>query len=96
MILMGLHILEPFKVKQPLSRRPLEYWVKIAKASSFRHFPDVRKTFPSADQGHKPIIWFDIHGDHFRLATVIDYKAQVIAIRDIMTHEEYTRRGDRV
>lgn len=35
---------------------------------------------------------FNIHGNHYRLITRIDYLRQKIYVREVLTHAEYTRK----
>jgi mRNA interferase HigB len=53
---------------------------------------DVRKTYPHADAVGDFTV-FNIGGNKYRLATLINYRSRRIYIRHMMTHEEYSR-GD--
>jgi mRNA interferase HigB len=92
MLITGKDMLDTFKRDHPPSRKPLSYWQELMEKASFRHLEDVKKTWGSADY-YKPITGFNIHGNDYRLESVIDYKSQIIAIRDIMTHAEYDRKN---
>ena len=79
-----------FSRKHPEAERPLDRWYRIAKRTHFESFPDLRKTFRSADQVGKLTV-FNIEGNRFRLVTYIVYAKKRIYIRDILTHIDYDR-----
>ena len=79
-----------FSQNHPESERPLDRWYRIAKRTNFESFPDLRRTFRSADQVGKLTV-FNIGGNRFRLVTYIVYAKKRIYIRDILTHTDYDR-----
>lgn len=70
--------------------KALAVWAKVVENASWRHFPDVRQSWPSADYvaGH---VVFNIRGNQFRLVANINYTIGVVAVLRLMTHEEYDR-----
>lgn len=52
---------------------------------------EVRKEYPHADFA-APYTVFNIGGNKYRLSVEINYESQMIFIRLIETHEEYSRR----
>lgn len=79
-----------FGQKHSEAERPLDRWYRIAKRTNFESFPDLRRTFRSADQVGKLTV-FNIGGNRFRLVTYIVYAKKRIYIRDILTHTDYDR-----
>ena len=79
-----------FSERHPESERPLDRWYRIAKRTNFESFPDLRRTFRSADQVGKLTV-FNIGGNRFRLVTYIVYAKKRIYIRNILTHTDYGR-----
>ena len=77
-----------FSRTHPEAERPLDRWYRIAKRTNFESFPDLRRTFRSADQVGKLTV-FNIGGNRFRLVTYIVYAKKRIYIRDILTHKDY-------
>ncbi len=66
-----------FMHDQPRARKSLERWVRLTRKALWTRFPDVRDTFPDADEvavasGKKAMI-FDIHGNDFRLIAAVHY-----------------------
>ena len=79
-----------FSQRYPEAERPLDRWYRIAKRTTFESFPDLRRTFRSADQVGKLTV-FNIGGNRFRLVTYIVYAKKRVYIRDILTHTDYDR-----
>ena len=77
-----------FSRRHPEAERPLDRWYRIAKRTNFESFPDLRRTFRSANQVGKLTV-FNIGGNRFRLVTYIVYAKKRIYIRDILTHKDY-------
>ena len=75
----------------------LRRWVQQTKAAVWRSFPEVRRTFPSADfvvvtSGH-PAVVFDIANNRYRLIAAVHYNMGIVYTLMILTHKEYDR-GD--
>ena len=82
--------LREFLEKHADARAPLQAWLKIAEKATWANFPEVRKTFNSADVvGHFTI--FNIKGNDYRLVTAIHYNRKKVYIRHVFTHAEYDR-----
>jgi len=72
------------------AERPLDDWYRIAKRLRWTSLVDVRKTYPHADAVGGLTI-FNIGGNKYRLAAYINYRTGKVYIRQVMTHEEYSR-----
>lgn len=70
--------------------KALAAWVKVAEEARWRHFPDVRQTWPSADYVDGYVV-FNIKGGHFRLVAKINFRIGVVTVVEVMTHAEYDR-----
>jgi len=79
-----------FSEKHPEAEQPLDRWYRIVKRTNFESFTDLRKAFSSADRVGRLTV-FNIGGNKFRLITFIVYDKKRIYIRDILTHEEYSK-----
>jgi len=79
-----------FMGQYPESTTSLENWYRIVAKTAFATFPDLRMTFPSADQVADLTV-FNISGNKFRLIAAIHYNRQVLYIREILTHAEYDK-----
>jgi mRNA interferase HigB len=71
---------------------PLRQWREKVQESKWKNFPDVRKTFSSADWVDGKIV-FDIKGNDYRLIAITQFEKGRLYIRQVLTHEEYDR-GD--
>ncbi|PZS04619.1 MAG: type II toxin-antitoxin system HigB family toxin [Chloroflexi bacterium] len=72
----------------PDSEKSLDTWHRMARAHSWQNLLQVRETFRHADVVGRYTI-FNVGGNKYRLIVEINYKRQVIYIRDILTHQEY-------
>lgn len=84
--------LEAAKRRHPDAAASLDTWRLNAQANAWMHMGDVRQTYRTADYAPKPgWTFFNIKGNHYRLATVINYRDQTVIIVDLYTHDEYSR-----
>jgi len=88
-------VLADFKFKHPQSIRPLVAWENTVSQSFYKSFPDLRKTFPSADYV-APYTVFNIGGNKYRLITEMDYGFQLIDIKVVWTHAEYNQNNHKL
>lgn len=70
---------------------PLDDWYRTVKRLRWTSIVDVRRTYPHADAVGGFTI-FNIGGNKYRLATSINYRTGKVYIRNVMTHEEYSRK----
>ena len=82
--------LRDFWLKHPAAKLRLKTWHRLASASRFENFSDVKQAFNSADYV-APYIVFDVGGNHYRIIGVAHFKAQRLYIREVFTHAEYER-----
>ncbi len=69
---------------------PLDTWYRSAKKAQWKSLTDVRKTYSHADLVGEYTV-FNIKGNEYRLIVKIEYKFGLIFIREVLTHEEYSR-----
>ncbi len=69
---------------------PISEWYKIAKNAAWRSLVEVRKVYPHADFVD-PYTVFNIKGNNYRLVVKIEYRWQIIFVKQILTHAEYNR-----
>ncbi|MEW6296876.1 MAG: type II toxin-antitoxin system HigB family toxin [Thermodesulfobacteriota bacterium] len=64
----------------------------MTQHARWRSLAEAKRVYPQADLvGDKTV--FNIAGNRVRLITYINYPAQIVYIKDILTHAEYGR-GD--
>jgi mRNA interferase HigB len=69
---------------------PLMHWYVVAKRARWTNLADVREDFRHADAVGLFTV-FNIAGNKYRLIAVIKYRWQLIYIRHILTHFEYSK-----
>jgi len=66
-------------------------WYKIAKNARWRNRSDVRRVYPHADFVD-PYTVFNIKGNRYRLIVKIEYRWQIIFVKHLLTHAEYSKK----
>jgi mRNA interferase HigB len=69
---------------------PLMHWYLVAKRARWQSLVDVRQDFRHADAVELFTV-FNIGGNKYRLVTAIKYRWQVIYVRHVLTHSEYSK-----
>jgi mRNA interferase HigB len=82
--------LDYFKRKHPQSNKPLIGWETLISQSTYQGLHDLKKTFRSADYLAAGYTVFNIGGNKYRLITQIDYSNNIVEIKIIWTHAEYS------
>lgn len=68
----------------------LSAWRRIVSRASWKSIVEVKLRYPHTDAVGVCTV-FNIKDNHYRLITKIDYRAQAILIKDILTHAEYNK-----
>ncbi len=74
----------------PLLGGSISQWYKVASLARWYSLVDVRKVYPHADFVD-PYTIFNIKGNNYRLIVKIEYRWQIIFVKHLLTHDEYTR-----
>ena len=73
----------------------LRTWAQQAKAAQWANLPEIRKTFPRADQvmvgSRRAVVVFDIAHNRYRLIAAVHYNTQILYTLMILTHRQYDR-----
>ena len=86
--------MEPHYAKHADAKTALEDWHEKTENAVWDNFAQIRETFKSADLvGNKRVV-FNIKGNDYRLITIVLFKAKMVYIRFIGTHEEYNALQD--
>ena len=72
--------------------RELVRWHKAARGSHWRDIHEVRLIFPDADQQGNLLI-FNIRHNSYRLIVKVDFPANLLMVKEFLTHTEYMRGG---
>ncbi|MDE0014601.1 MAG: type II toxin-antitoxin system HigB family toxin [Candidatus Poribacteria bacterium] len=83
-------LLRDFAQKHPNTRSALEHWYRLIRGRNFRSIAELREIFPHADRVEGWTV-FNIGGNKARLIVTIHYDEQVVFIRHVLTHAEYSK-----
>ncbi len=64
----------------------------LIKQTTYKSFNELKQTFPSVDYACHRYTIFDIGGNKYRLITEIDYPANVVNVKRVWTHAEYSMK----
>ncbi len=71
---------------------PISEWHKVASLATWRNINEVKATYPHADFVD-PYTIFNIRGGNYRLIVKIEYRWQMIFVKHLLAHAEYTKGG---
>jgi mRNA interferase HigB len=75
----------------------METWRHAVTAAAWGSLRDVRQLYRAADgvklKSGAVVTVFDVSPNAYRLLAVIDYKLQLVAVLDVLTHDEYDREN---
>lgn len=82
-----------FCKKHPHAQQPLRRWKGLMETAQFDDILDLRRVIPTADaiKGTN-LTCFNIGGNKYRLIVYISYPLQEAIVREMLTHEQYTRK----
>jgi mRNA interferase HigB len=78
--IIGVGMLRKFQQKQSQSRPCLNHWIQVVE---------------KAQWSNPPYVVFDLCGNKYRLAALVDFETGIVQVEDIMTHPEYDRWSKR-
>ena len=91
MKVVGLEILDEFANQHGDIRGQIAAWIAECKASSWQTPADIRARFATASFLPDNGVIFNIKGNKYRLETKVSYKNQVVLVKRIGTHAEYSK-----
>jgi mRNA interferase HigB len=68
----------------------LKTWYAIAKRARWKNLIEIQRTYSSAEAVEGYTV-FNVKGHTYRLITRIEYRLQIIFIREVLTHAEYDK-----
>lgn len=72
------------------SEAPLKTWYATAKRAHWDNLVEVRRTYASAEAVGRYTV-FNIKGNAYRLIAIIEYRLQIVFVREVLTHAEYDK-----
>lgn len=92
MTVYGERVMRDFGKKHVYSRKPLARFSALAIAAQWKHFPELKQTFPAADYAAETgTVIFNIGGNKYRLIARVDFEEQILSVEAVMTHEDYEK-----
>ena len=70
---------------------PLKAWLALIEGNEFKHFPELKIMFGSADFVQPDRVIFNIKGNHFRLITAVDFGRQIVFVKWFGRHKDYDK-----
>jgi mRNA interferase HigB len=66
----------------------------MARIATWGSLVEVKRSFPSVDYAPATgVLIFDIGGNKYRLIANVDFDEQIMVIKFVMTHDEYSREN---
>ena len=72
------------------SASALDAWYRIAKASTFESFAQLKAAFPGVDKVGDQCV-FDVGGNKLRIIAKVEFRQGKIFIRQVLTHAQYSK-----
>jgi mRNA interferase HigB len=69
----------------------LKAWKALIEGNEFKHFPELKNMFRSADFVQPDRVIFNIKGNHFRLITAVDFERQAVFVKWFGRHKDYDK-----
>ncbi len=91
MNVIGIGTLSEFSNNHADARGRLSVWLNEAKEADWKRSHDIKQKYASASFLADNIVVFNIKGNDYRLVTKIDYENQIVLIKKIGTHAEYSK-----
>jgi mRNA interferase HigB len=85
--------LREFAKKYSDAATPLEAWRKLVQHGHFQNLTELKQTLTSADMVSvkgRDFYVFNIGGNKYRLITALHFNTQILFVRYVLTHSEYS------
>lgn len=91
MKVVGRKLMEDFAHRHAGSRAQVDSWLCETKDANWKTPYDIKARFPSASFLSDNRVVFNLKGNRYRLDTKISYEFQIVFIKRIGTHSEYSK-----
>ena len=91
MQLVGRKLVEDYIAGHADLTQPARAWMAEVEASKWGNPPEMKLRYPTASIIAGDIVIFNLKGNRYRLEARVDYQRQVVVVRRIGTHAEYSR-----
>lgn len=89
MRLAGIPQLDDFKRRHSDAASHVDSWVAEAKEGQWKTPHELKGQYPKASIIGDNQVVFNIRGNKYRLKVLVNYKNQIILVKNIGTHDEY-------
>ena len=95
-----MRVIKPATVRgwmrqHPTAKPGLEWWLEAVHRGAWRSLPELRRTFPAADQvkvaSGRLVFVFNISGNAFRLIAAVHFNTGLVYALAFMSHAEYSK-----
>jgi mRNA interferase HigB len=90
LVVNGKEVIAKFMRRHSDCRKELQAWVGVCENARWNSFLEVQSVYSDADQVGDCSV-FNIRRNRYRLVAKINFRGQIVAVRDVMTHVEYDR-----
>ncbi len=87
----GIGTLYEFSNNHADIREQLKSWLSETKKADWKRSHDIKQKYANASFLADNTVVFNIKGNDYRLVTKVNYKNQIVIIKRIGTHAEYSR-----
>jgi mRNA interferase HigB len=77
--------------QHPDAAADLNNWFAVASKASWNSLADVRVNFAEVDQVGRVLI-FNIRRNYYRLIVKADFRAQLLMVKELLSHKSYMRK----
>lgn len=91
MTLIGIGVLDDFKLKHADISSPLNTWIQVIKDAKWKTTQDIKDRHASASFLDNNQVIFNLKGNKYRLLVRVSFESQIVRIKKIGTHAEYSR-----
>ena len=91
MKLLGKERLRDFKNGHPDARSEVNAWEADVEKAEWQTPHDLKRRYPKASLPGKEQAIFDIRRNRYRIWVKVNYKNEIVLVKEIGTHKEYEK-----
>ena len=91
MKVVGIQILKEFTARHADVAKQIAAWLREVEEACWQSHHDLTKRYSSASILTQGRVVFNLKGKKYRLYVKVSYKTQVVLIKNIGTHAEYSK-----
>jgi len=92
MHVVGRDKLDEFCAEHADARQWIANWLAATEAAQWRTPQDIKRSHATASFLANNLVIFNVKGNQYRLEVQLAYKTEIVVIRWVGTHAEYTKR----